>query len=397
MKLLSSAFQVIFLASSRIDAVDAAGVTSMFTSPVDSAGVGGCTKNTAGTNGRAAFAAATAIAAAATTALSFTAHARVSAEDVKKGFVSDASKRTYHEKLFLFAHYLLDHKPECITNVHCEELQARNNIDKSNTSRGLRGSNVQFYMLAALKNIKPAVNGQPHNSHIKIDGEGAITYVEVRDFMRTKTSNVQVDRRVAENYLALIGSDEENTEEMVDIQTGKVSISLYQSFSTFSAIHSSILYLYKSAGVERPEQYVLSTNNLMEGMKRTTQAAKQHLGLIILEGKSVMSLQVSDKEYIFCHIFLVLDWCFMKCAENCIGAKINHICFKDDALVFQFAKSKGNKTGYEFDSWHVYANPDAPWICPVLCFARYLFSYLDALRGNVPLFEGSCQYYRYST
>ena len=228
MKLLSSAFQVIFLASSRIDAVDAAGVTSMFTSPVDSAGVGGCTKNTAGTNGRAAFAAATAIAAAATTALSFTADARVSAEDVKKGFVSDASKRTYHEKLFLFVHYLLDHKPECITDVHREELQAHNNIDKSNTSRGLRGSNVRFYMLAALKNIKPAVNGKPHNSPIKIDGEGAITYDEVRDFMGTKTSNVEVDRCVAENYLALMGSDEENTEEMVDIQTGKVSISLYQ-------------------------------------------------------------------------------------------------------------------------------------------------------------------------
>eukprot|EP00804_Cyclotella_cryptica_P025704 CCRYP_002907-RA/>CCRYP_002907-RA protein AED:0.33 eAED:0.33 QI:0/0/0/1/0/0/2/0/270 len=95
--------------------------------------------------------------------------------------------------------------------------------------------------------------------------------------------------------------------------------------------------------------------------------------------------------------YLVLDWGLMKRAENCVGAKTNHILFKDDALVFQFAKSKGNQTGDEFGPWHVYANPDAPWICPVLAFARYLFCYPDILRGGAPLFEGSNQYNRYST
>jgi len=109
-------------------------------------------------------------------------------------------------------------------------------------------------------------------------------------------------------------------------------------------------------------------NKFMGGMKRTTQAAKQHLGLKIMEGKSAMPLEVyekiakklffsSEKEDVFCHLFLVLDWCLMKQAENCVGAKINHISFKDDALVFQFAKSKGNH-----------------------------------LRDDAPLFEGSNQY-----
>ena len=40
------------------------------------------------------------------------ADARVSAEEVERGFVSDGSKKTYHEKLAQFTFYLLDNKPE---------------------------------------------------------------------------------------------------------------------------------------------------------------------------------------------------------------------------------------------------------------------------------------------
>ena len=49
----------------------------------------------------------------------------------------------------------------------------------------------------------------------------------------------------------------------------------------------------------------------------------------------------------------------MKRAENCIWAQINHTNFQDDALVFQFAKSKGHRMGEEhMGPWHVYSNPD---------------------------------------
>jgi hypothetical protein len=72
----------------------------------------------------------------------------------------------------------------------------------------------------------------------------------------------------------------------------------------------------------------------------------------------------------------------MKRAENCVHAKINHISFNDDALLCSFAKTKGNQTGGKFDPWHVYANPDAPWICPHLEFARYICCYPDV---SVPM------------
>jgi hypothetical protein len=88
----------------------------------------------------------------------------------------------------------------------------------------------------------------------------------------------------------------------------------------------------------------------------------------------------------------------MKRAENCVNARINHIYFLHDALVFQFAKSKGHQKGENHvGPWHVYANPHKPWICPVLSLARYLLCYPDVLKGDVPLFEGNSQYNRYAT
>jgi hypothetical protein len=259
----------------------------------------------------------------------------------------------------------------------------------------------------ALKEIRPATANVPLNSPIKLQGEGALSYEIVRDFMETKTNFVKVDRAVAEKYLAHIEKGGAISEDMVDPVTGRVTLRIYQSYSTFSTIRSAMSYLFKLAGVERPKKYNTSMSKYMGGMKRVTQAAKQHLGLKLTEGKEAMSIGVynkvakrlfysNKKEDVFCHLFFVLDWCLMKRAENCVHAKINHISFNDDALVFSFAKTKGNQTGDEFGPWHVYANPDAPWICPHLAFARYICCYPDVLRADAPLFEGNNQYKRYS-
>ncbi len=108
-------------------------------------------------------------------------------------------------------------------------------------------------------------SGDHHNSPIKIDGEGAITYEIVRNFMETMTNTVKVDRGLEEKYLEAIGSGEAViTDDMVDDATGKVDLSLYQSYSTFSAIGNAISYLFKLAGIERPPEFVSSMNNLWE-------------------------------------------------------------------------------------------------------------------------------------
>lgn len=119
----------------------------------------------------------------------------------------------------------------------------------------------------------------------------------------------------------------------------------------------------------------------MGGIKRITQTAKQHLGLKITEGNPALPQNVLEKiskkhfssaeeEDVFCHLLFVLDWNLMKCAESVIDAKVTHISFREDALIFECAKSKGNQMGDEFGPWHVYANLSVPWICPVFAFAR---------------------------
>ena len=83
----------------------------------------------------------------------------------------------------------------------------------------------------------------------------------------------------------------------------------------------------------------------------------------------------------------------MKRAENCVYAKINHIHFHGDCLLFESAKSKGHqKVEEHLGPWHVYANPSKMWLCPVLSLLWYLFCYPDVLKGDVPIFEVKSQY-----
>ena len=70
--------------------------------------------------------------------------------------------------------------------------------------------------------------------------------------------------------------------------------------------------------------------------------------------------------------------------------------FKNNSLVFQFAKSKWHQNGENL-VWpcHVYVDPHGPHICPVLELERYLFTYPDILVKNTSLFQGKSQYNQY--
>ncbi|EJK63971.1 hypothetical protein THAOC_15345, partial [Thalassiosira oceanica] len=87
----------------------------------------------------------------------------------------------------------------------------------------------------------------------------------------------------------------------------------------------------------------------------------------------------------------LLEWNLMKRAENVVHAKISHIEWRDDCLVFTFAKSKSNQRGEEhLGPWHVYANPEKPHLCLFLAFGMYAFCNPHILKGGgVALFEGT--------
>ena len=93
---------------------------------------------------------------------------------------------------------------------------------------------------------------------------------------------------------------------------------------------------------------------------------------------------VSDapEESLFAHLFFILHWNLMKRAENCQMCKISHIYFHGDALVFEFAKSKGDQDGKFVGPWHCYANPQKPHVCVVLAMAKFCLPYDAVLAKN---------------
>ena len=102
---------------------------------------------------------------------------------------------------------------------------------------------------------------------------------------------------------------------------------------------------------------------------------KRRLGLKTVEGKkptkkecysklTKLFFKLDDKEYIFAHVFLVLGWNLMKWTESCVDAKVNHIIFENNCLIFEFAKSKSHQSGEDHvGSWYVYSNLLEPHIC----------------------------------
>ena len=81
-----------------------------------------------------------------------------------------------------------------------------------------------------------------------------------------------------------------------------------------------------------------------------------------------------------------------------MNTKVAHIQFHEDALVFEFEKSKGMQGGEDHvGPWHVYANPLNPFICPLLALARYFLMFPETLKMNAAVFQGMFQYNRYSS
>ena len=77
----------------------------------------------------------------------------------------------------------------------------------------------------------------------------------------------------------------------------------------------------------------------------------------------------------------------MKQEKNCFECKKNHITFKNDSLIFQFAKSKGHQNGEEtVGPLYVYANPMEPHLCAHLSVAKYLITYPQLFLDGIVLF-----------
>ena len=97
-----------------------------------------------------------------------------------------------------------------------------------------------------------------------------------------------------------------------------MTVSVRYSNSVYSVIQSALSFLYRQRGFERPTILKNGVSLYCKGSKRLGAALKQKLALKIVEGKKPMSkavysflgkkmFQSEKKNYIFAHLFLVLD------------------------------------------------------------------------------------------
>ena len=346
------------------------------------------------------------------------------AETIERKIVSDGTIPTYSGRLVNFMIFLHDNHPTTLKLSVLREMKSQDKNDKAKTyltSNGRRkrktDSRIQVdtarrqqlrtYCKDCLTKLAPPVNGASYCCPIRLEGHNKITYSVIREFMMIGRRIQIVDKQIAEQYLRNRNKDLTLLESAA-VGHSKVKLAVQQSASQYEGIRSSISYLYKMTRVMMPDEMANNLRSFIAGQRRTGTKEKQDLGLSLLEGKRPISAEAYELvckhffysgkvEHVFSHLFNVLDWNLMKRAENCVNAKINHIYFRHDALVFDFAKSKGHQKGEtHLGPWHIYANPLKPWMCPLLALSRYLFCYPEVLKGDMPLFEGNAQYNRYA-
>ena len=168
--------------------------------------------------------------------------------------------------------------------------------------------------------------------------------------------------------------------------------------------------IYRMSGYEMDDLFKKDLGVLLGGMKRTVTQSRIDSGTVLDKGKKPMSLDVykklclilysgDDPEYVFAHLFLILEWILMARSDNCLQMTLTHLQWRNDSLVFFFGKTKRNQTGdANHHPWHVYSNPFEPEICPVLALAKYFMCHPQLLqKPKCQLFPGGNQYSRFSS
>lgn len=375
------------------------------------------------------------------------------ARTIQNTFVGDKSAVSYESTLVRILLWLFD-KREYNKFLDSDCLVRMERAHTSDRSKKKR-KNLRNTIKALLAKVTSEDPDKKHGSPINLEGDNSITWPVIREYMSSLKKTATVDKKLAQKYKTGKGNRSSSSSAATATSTSAgvaatatptsarvaatatptpteaatatptaasasnrdiaerisnelVNVLISQSLASYEGVRSALMYLFKRAGVVPNQDLKAKMAQYIAGCKRTIQIEKQELAQKITEGKDPMSVEtfeyiakemfVSDnaEESLFAHFFFLLDWNLMKRAENCAGCKINHIHWNGDALVFEFAKSKGDPDGKFTGPWHCYANPEKPYICVVLALAKYCLTYTDVLTNGAPLFEGSSQYDRYT-
>jgi hypothetical protein len=182
------------------------------------------------------------------------------------------------------------------------------------------------------------------------------------------------------------------------------------SISVISSYRSAICMLYEERGLKLDDALDLAFNQFSSGYKRLVAEKKLVGEMKMQEGKSPITFQgynfVAKEAMIatsdhglacFAHLFLILCWTLMARSVSVGTIMLDHLSWENDSLLVTTPKHKGDQEGNHCYPKHVYANPDNPYICPILSMGIHFFSGGWRREGSKQLlFQGTANESRFS-
>lgn len=190
------------------------------------------------------------------------------------------------------------------------------------------------------------------------------------------------------------------------------------SISTIASHKSALMWHYKENNHIIDPLLKEELEKFLHGYKRIVSGKKLSGEMQAFEGKHYLSfngyqllankflkLSPTDSNHnfnqmLFSWPFLIFQWNLMARGGSTAKILLQHISWRDDSLVINIPKHKGDQEGSKCFPRHVFANPLQPSICPVLSLAVNIFSkayrYDPEETYNYRLFDGDDQERRFS-
>ena len=223
--------------------------------------------------------------------------------------ISPCTRRIYINKLIEIMIHLFD-TSQCKL-AYLEELV---DAHESDILLPVRSQKKRSNLKKECKRQIEAMSRDLKNPPIRLEGSDALNYDDISRYMNAKKTIVRADKQLVRrmNTENDEGDDNNNT-------CNTVKVAVRCSGSTYTQIASSIAFLYREVGIDRPQELKDRVSVYCKGSKRRGRRLKQNLGLKIREGKKELSFRCfkliakklfeSDKkEDVFNHTFFLLDW-----------------------------------------------------------------------------------------
>ena len=321
--------------------------------------------------------------------------------------VADSTRGGYNSRNVSFMIWLFDsgenyhHLLEPCILSKMEESHAR---DKARRTKKGKPCKLRDYLreacLQALLNIDPS---DPESMPVQLEMLNFIVFTRYLSTFKRLVNKTSAKKRKQTNEKDFV----------LDAGSGKVE-TIRLSPSSFDGACSALAHLFTECGIYKEtnttsKELWTKLSAFKKGTRRLSAKERKELGLSTVEGKKPLPFKAyqymakilfesKNAEHIAAHTFLLLEWNLISRAEYVVGSMIDSVSFSGDAFLFDIGVTKTDQEGTRNvdHPWHVYANPEDPYICPFLAMARHLMNNPLILGGKRSLFEGSSQYERFN-